>query len=58
MKLFNEKRERKNKRDSQKAFQNWNIFEDVFQITIDDLKQIVSKKDEAIQNFLLEINEY
>ena len=30
----------------------------MFQITIDDLKQIVCKNDKAVQNFLMEINEY
>ena len=30
----------------------------MFQITIDNLKQIILKKDEAIQNFLMEINKY
>ena len=30
----------------------------VFQITIDDLKQIILKKDEAIPNFVMKINEY
>ena len=27
-------------------------------LTIDDLKQIILKKDEAIQHFLMEINKY
>ena len=30
----------------------------MFHIPIDDLKQIILKKDEAIQNFLMEINKY
>ena len=30
----------------------------VFQITIDDLKQIKCKNDEAVQTFLMEINQY
>ena len=46
------------KEDSQKAFQNRKDLEVVFQITIDNLKQIILKKDEAIQNFLMEINKY
>ena len=48
------KKKEKNKRDSQKAFQNWKNFEVVFQITIDNLKQIVFKIDEAA----MEIHEY
>ena len=30
----------------------------VLQITIENLKQIMLKKDKAIQNFLMEINKY
>ena len=30
----------------------------LFQVTIDNLKQIILKKDEAIPNFLMEINKY
>ena len=44
------------KEDSQKAFQNRTDLEVVFKTTIDDLKQIILKKDEAIPNFLMEIN--
>ena len=46
------------KEDSQKAFQNRKYLEVVFKITIDNLKQIILKKDEAIQNFLMELDEY
>ena len=42
--------------DSPKAFQNRKDFEVVFQITIDDLKQLILMKDEAIHNFVMEIN--
>ena len=37
------------KEDSQKAFQNRKYLEVVFKITIDNLKQIILKKVEAIQ---------
>ena len=42
----------------QKSFQNSKDLEVVFKITIDNLKQILLKKDEAIQNYLIEINKY
>ena len=37
------------KENFQKAFQKWNDLEVVFQITIDDLRQILLQKDEVIQ---------
>ena len=37
------------KEDFQKAYKNRKDLEVVFQIKIDDLKQIILKKDEAIQ---------
>ena len=46
------------KDNSQKAFQNSKDLEVVFQITINDLKQITLKKDEELQNFLMKINKY
>ena len=44
------------KRIPKKDFQNRKDLEVGFQITIDNLKQIILKKDEAIHNFLKEIN--
>ena len=41
---------------SQKAFQNRKDLEVVFKITIDDLNQLILMKDEAIHNFVMEIN--
>ena len=49
-KLFNEKI--KFKEDSKKAFQNRKDLEVVFEITIDYLKLIILKKDEAIKKFV------
>ena len=43
------------KEESQKAFQNRKYLEIVFQITINDLNQIILKKDEEIQNLLTTI---
>ena len=53
IKLFNEEGEKIYfKEDSQKAFQNRKHLEVVFQITIDNLKQIILMKDEATHFFL------
>ena len=52
IKLFN-KEKHISKKMPKKTLQNRKYLEVVFQITIDNLKQI--KKDEAIQNFLMEI---
>ena len=43
---------------SQKKTLKRKDLEVVLQITIDNLKQIMLKKDKAIQNFLREINKY
>ena len=48
IKLFNDKLYFKE--ESQKAFQNNKDLEVVFQVRVDDLNQIILKKDEAIQN--------
>ena len=56
IKLFNE--ETYVKENFQKAFQNRKDLDVVFKTTIDDLKQIILKKYEATQNFLMELNKY
>ena len=46
------------KEDSIKTLQNSKDLKVVFQKTMEDLKQIILKKDEAILNFLIEINKF
>ena len=46
------------KKDSPKPCKIGNIHKLCVQITIDNLKQIKLRKEEAIPNFLMEINKY
>ena len=46
------------KENSQKTLQNRNDLKVVSQITMENIKQILLKKDEAIQKLLMEINLY
>ena len=49
---------KKKKKYFKEDSQNRKDLEVVFQITIDDLKQPILMKDEAIENFVMEINQY
>ena len=46
------------KEESQKAFKNRKHFEVVFQITIDNFKQIICKNEEVVQHFMIELIEH